>query len=108
MECHQPTLPFLPGKKHVPWRSGAIDGVFCAHKACQDAKNTGGTLSHPCFARYRWCAVVLTIMSVPDEAEMQLDAVERPKMYQEVKEADKKPAVGRMVVAPGGRVATGP
>ena len=47
-------------------------------------------------------------MSVPNEAEMQLDAVERPKMYQEVKEADKKPAVGRMVVAPGGRVATGP
>ena len=45
-------------------------------------------------------------MSVPDKTEMQLDAVDRPKMYQEVKEADKNPAVGRMVVAPGGSVAT--
>ena len=45
--------------------------------------------------------MVLTIMSAPDEAEMQLDAVERPKMYQEVKEADKNLRWGAWWWRPG-------
>ena len=46
--------------------------------------------------------MVLTIMSVPDEAEMQLDAVERSKMYEEMKVPEKKPEAVRMMVAPIG------
>ena len=51
--------------------------------------------------------MVLTIMSVPDEDEMQLDAAECSKMYQEVKVPQDEPGGERMMVAPSGIVAAG-
>ena len=46
-------------------------------------------------------------MSVPDEAEMQLDAVERSKMYQEMKQAQEEPGGERMMVEHSGIVTGG-